>query len=244
MKKIAWYFSKYNKTSLWAFFSIVAVCASVAFYWRSIIGEGDLEDPLLWGIWAFMVAVLCWDIRTRRDLIRMLVGFIGGLVIEAWGTDTNLWSYYTDERPPLWILPAWPVATMAIDRISRVVSYFSGHIRIERLWWLIAIAFPLLMLQFVWPTITHWSTIFVFTGVVGVLAISKDRRQDVTLMIAGAGLGFFLEYWGTSRHCWTYYTHEIPPVFAVFAHGIASITFQRMAKILETIYAWMGDNRR
>ena len=57
------------------------------------------------------------DLRT--DSLIVLVGLAGGLVIESWGTQTNLWFYYTSERPPLWIIPAWPIACLAIDRITR-----------------------------------------------------------------------------------------------------------------------------
>jgi hypothetical protein len=28
-------------------------------------------------------------------------------------------------------------------------------------------------------------------------------------------------------HCWTYYTLETPPLFAVFAHGMAALAFWR-----------------
>ena len=31
----------------------------------------------------------------------------------------HLWQYYTGEPPPLWIIPAWPVAQLAINRIVR-----------------------------------------------------------------------------------------------------------------------------
>ena len=62
------------------------------------------------------------DLRT--DGLIVLVATVGELVIEAWGTQTNLWFYYTSERPPLWIIPAWPIATLSIDRITRALSYF------------------------------------------------------------------------------------------------------------------------
>src|SRR3972149_2042360 len=55
----------------------------------------------------------------RRDARTSAVGLIGGLVIESWGTQTGLWSYYTLERPPLWMIPAWPIATLAIARMTR-----------------------------------------------------------------------------------------------------------------------------
>ena len=68
-----------------------------------------------------------------------------------------------------------------------------------------------------------------------VLAVPGRLRQDVTLMLAGSGLGVFLEYWGTSRHCWNYYTGEIPPLAAVFAHGYAAVAFQRVAGVVEDL---------
>jgi hypothetical protein len=29
--------------------------------------------------------------------------------------------YYTNERPPLWIIPAWPIASLSIDRLYRLL---------------------------------------------------------------------------------------------------------------------------
>ena len=55
----------------------------------------------------------------KKDIPIILVGFAGGMVIESWGTQTNLWFYYTYERPPLWIISAWPIASLAIDRLFR-----------------------------------------------------------------------------------------------------------------------------
>jgi hypothetical protein len=59
-----------------------------------------------------------------------------------------------------------------------------------------------------------------------------DYRMATLIFIAGAGLGYFLELWGTTRECWTYYTHQTPPLFAVLAHGMASVAFWRANLIL------------
>ena len=95
------------------------------------------------------------------------------------------------------------------------------------------IAFSTLMINFVGPSIHYWTSVCAFILVFVVFAIPDYRRQDMTLMLGGSLLGIFLEYWGTSRYCWTYYTREIPPIFAVVAHGMASIAFQRGAAILD-----------
>lgn len=241
MQKLSWYLSKYNKNSLGILLFLVLAYSAVIYYWRHIVTVDNFKDPLLWMIWAFMTAVLCWNIDPKRDLPRMAVGLLGGLIIEAWGTHTMLWTYYTNERPPLWIIPAWPVAAIAIDRLARALDYLCSRIKLEYLWWFIWIGFLPLMLEFVWPTIDKWTTWFAIAVVLVAAVIPSDRRLDVCLMLAGSGLGIFLEYWGTSRYCWTYYTQEIPPVFAVFAHGIASIAFQRGALVLVKSLAFWRD---
>ena len=80
-------------------------------------------DWLLVGIFAFMSLTIMARANLKRDALIVLVGMVGGLVIEAWGTQTNLWHYYTAERPPLWIIPAWPIASLSIDRITRGLNW-------------------------------------------------------------------------------------------------------------------------
>ena len=77
-------------------------------------------DWLLIGIFVVMSLLITGRGGTcGPDCWILLVGLTGGLVIESWGTQTQLWTYYTYERPPLWILPAWPIASLAIDRLAR-----------------------------------------------------------------------------------------------------------------------------
>lgn len=244
MQKVIWFLSKYDRRSLILIIVVACMFSTVAYLWRDIIGPDDLKDPLLLSIWAFMLAVLVWNLDGKRDFPRMAVGLAGGLFIENWGTHTSIWTYYTDERPPLWILPAWPVAAISIDRIARVLDLACSQVRIERLWWVMVIGFPILMLDFVWPYMNSWTTIVAVLTVFATFALVGDRRQDVALMLAGAGLGVFLEYWGTSRMCWTYYTREVPPVFAVFAHGLAALSFQRGALIVTLLLRHVGERRK
>ena len=60
--------------------------------------------------------------------------------------------------------------------------------------------------------------------------------------IAGAGLGYFLERWGTTRECWTYYTLQTPPLFAVLAHGLAAAAFWRAREVMVGVmWGWIGQ---
>jgi hypothetical protein len=222
-------------------------------------------DWLLVGIFAFMSLTIMARANLRRDALIVFVGMVGGLVIEAWGTQTNLWHYYTAERPPLWIIPAWPIASLSIDRITRGLNWgvkrflttiprkstagqavskehegrTSGTIGtyiFQILYWLIFTAFFALMLYFVAPTFGKPYTVMALLLVALLTLTPTDARYAVLTFLAGAGLGYFLELWGTTRQCWTYYTYQTPPFFAVVAHGMAAVAFWRAGLMVK--WAW------
>jgi hypothetical protein len=227
--------SGYDRRSLVAVVGLVTGYVAIGIIWQRYLDFSRGIDWLLVGIWVFMTALGCWGISPRRELLRAAIGFGGGMYIEAWGTVTNIWWYFTDERPPLWILPAWPVAAITVDRLSRALDVVLPDADWRWLWWGLLPPFVVMMTLFVWPYIDEPLTVLAVLAMLGVLIVPGDTRQDVTLMVAGAGLGIFLEYWGTSRHCWNYYTGEIPPAAAVLAHGFASVAFQRVATVLERV---------
>jgi hypothetical protein len=171
----------------------------------------------------------------------VLVGLVGGLVIESWGTQTNIWHYFTAERPPLWIVPAWPIASLSIDRLYRWLQRLlpSSSPRawpFAALYALIFPAFYALMLAFVWPTLGKSLTVAALILCAFLILTPVDPRAMVLTFIAGAGLGYFLELWGTTRECWTYYTLETPPLFAVLAHGMAAVAFWRTGQLLKILW--------
>jgi hypothetical protein len=110
-------------------------------------------------------------------------------------------------------------------------------------YWLIFPAFSALMLRFIWPTLTQSLTIMALI-LVGFLTLTpRDHRVAVLTFAAGAGLGYFLERWGTTRLCWTYYTRATPPLFAVLAHGMAVVAFWRTAEVLQMMAAKLKQER-
>lgn len=205
-------------------------------------------DWLLIGIFAVMTILIMTGADLKVDLLIVGVGLVGGLVIESWGTQTQLWTYYTLERPPLWIIPAWPIASLSIDRLVRILHRLFPHGSIgfqptlsqhtqtskviyKVLYWLIFPTFMILMLAFVWPTLDKSFTILSLF-LCGLLILTPtNHRLAVLTFMAGSGLGYFLERWGTTRLCWTYYTEQTPPLFAVLAHGMAAVAFWRAGLI-------------
>jgi len=212
-------------------------------------------DWLLVGLFLFMSIAIVARADLRTDGLIILVATIGGLVIEAWGTQTNLWHYYTSERPPLWIVPAWPISTLAIDRIRRVLEFMINRqkqsanqtrqvgfpgvwaqaLRSNMWYWMTFAIFLAFMLAFVAPTFNKLSTMLAVLLCLVLILTPTDHRRAVLVFLAGAALGYFLELWGTTRECWTYYTNQTPPLFAVLAHGMAAVAFWRTGLVLMAV---------
>jgi hypothetical protein len=204
-------------------------------WWRQI-------DWLLIGIFLFMSLMLMNGADLRQDLPIILVGIGGGLVIESWGTQTEIWTYYTNERPPLWIIPAWPIAALTIDRMVRFLRRRvpAGRATGYRLaYWLVFPLFFILMLQFTWTTLDKSFTLLALLLCALFIVTPTDHRLALLTFAAGTGLGYFLEWWGTTRLCWTYYTGETPPLFAVLAHGMAAVAFWRAVLMSERVSSWL-----
>src|SRR5688500_3978902 len=203
-------------------------------WWRYI-------DWLLIGIFAFMSITIIARADLKTDLLIIFVGICGGLAIESWGTQTNLWFYYTDERPPLWIIPAWPIASLSIDRITRflnwVVERKATNLQslVSALYWITFASFLLLMLVFVAPTFDKSYTWLALILCLLLILTPTDHRFAWLTFMVGTGLGYYLELWGTTRQCWTYYTFQTPPLFAVLAHGMAAVAFWRAGLMVKLV---------
>lgn len=214
-------------------------------------------DWLLIEIFAFMSIMIISRANLKTDLLIIFVGICGGLAIESWGTQTNLWHYYTAERPPLWIIPAWPIASLCIDRMTRALDYglkrlqMFGRVSIQNqeildsfikiLYWLTFAWFLTLMLIFVAPTFDKSFTWLSLGLCILLIFTPTDYRYAFLTFIAGASLGYYLELWGTTRECWIYYTHQTPPLFAVLAHGMAAVAFWRAGLMLKKLWGRFGS---
>ena len=214
-------------------------------------------DWLLIDVFLFMSITIMARADLKVDALIVFVGIFGGLAIESWGTQTNLWHYYTAERPPLWIIPAWPIASLSIDRITRLMNWAIGKLTTEHtesteknlfrisvnsvnsvvkiLYWLSFAIFLALMLVFVAPTFDKSYTLLSLGLCVLLILTPTDYRYAFLTFVAGAGLGYFLELWGTTRECWTYYTYQTPPLFAVLAHGMAAVAFWRTGLVVKML---------
>ena len=238
-------------SSSWILISgFLFIIALIIIVWYPLVEEYfayyDAEYPwylqmdwLLIGIFLFMSAMVTINADLRKDSLLIFIGLAGGLCIEAWGTNTELWAYYTGERPPLWIIPAWAIAAISIERMARLTSpWFSRVSRawIDRLYYAFMLFFLGLFLLFILPRQFNPFNLLAYLAVVVIVFIPQDRRVSLVTFIMGASLGFFLEYWGTTRACWQYYNHATPPLFSVLAHGIASLAFWQVRRL--ALWLW------
>jgi hypothetical protein len=231
--------------------AFVATLVLIMWVWWPLVGDYvALFDPqrslwsqidwLLIGIFAAMSILIMAGADLRSDVWIVGVGLAGGLAIEGWGTQTHIWNYFTLERPPLWIIPAWPIASLSIDRLMRLLARLVPRERGRNyaiVYGVLFAGFYALMLQFVWPTRGMSLTLAALTICALITFAIRDRRTAVLTFAAGAGLGYFLELWGTTRACWTYYTMETPPLFAVLAHGMAAVIFWRAGVLARQLLA-------
>ncbi|HVN54803.1 MAG TPA: hypothetical protein VMT46_10770 [Anaerolineaceae bacterium] len=239
---LGWTRASYTLFSI--FLAIIALILVV--WWPLVVEYASSYDPrypfwvqfdwLLLGIFAAMSLLIMTGADLKKDALIVFVGLCGGLAIEGWGTQTRLWTYYTLERPPLWIIPAWPIASLSIDRLVRLLdrrlpAVAPGPLRAA--YWPVFLAFFALMLVFVWPTIMKPFTPLALLTVALLILTPTDHRFALLTFAAGSGLGYFLEVWGTTHACWTYYTLQTPPLFAVLAHGLAAVAFWRAGLVIK-----------
>ena len=248
----------WTRHSYYLLSAFLLLCGLIVYAWwplaEEVLAYIDWSGPwwlyfdwLLVGIWLVMSLLIMAGADLKVDAWIVFVGFVGGLVIESWGTQTEIWWYYTDERPPLWIIPAWPIASLSIDRLVRILRRWLPSAQLpvyQLLYWLVFPAFYVLMLSFVWPTLDKSFTVLALILVALLTLTPTNHRVAVLTFAAGSALGYFLELWGTTRECWIYYTLEAPPLFAVLAHGMAAVAFWRTVLILQGMGSKITRNWR
>jgi|GEM_PF-4120765 len=118
-------------------------------------GGGSLLQRIDWlfiGIFGFMSLLFVFAADLRQDAVLFFVGLAGGGVIESWGTQTQLWTYFTQERPPPWILPAWGLANLAVFRLVRFLDLILPEERpalYKTLYWIVFAVFLFFLFAFV-----------------------------------------------------------------------------------------------
>lgn len=243
--------SGYDRRSAAAFALLVGSGLALGRGWDDLFGSGR-PDWLLLVMWGWLAVVLPWRVRPGRDVLLLVLGFGGGALIETWGTWTGVWWYFTQERPPWWVIPAWSTTALAGERTATLIGLVAGKLsgaarargmsRIPKWsYWIVLPLFALAMTRFSWPAASGRAVAVAVVTMAIVIASTRRPEHDLAAFLAGSLLGVFIEPWGTGHRVWTYYTLEVPPVEAVFAHGFATVAFLRATEWTRLVWeAWRG----
>lgn len=187
-------------------------------------GKLLFEIALFAGILGFTLRVIPVRVDWRKDLTILGLAAVAGWCAEAWGTRLGLWKYYTRETPPLWIVPAWPLGALVIDRMSDHMKRIlnprlddrTANVVYHALAFLVAAAFT----GFARPALGHPATIALGAALVAAFALKPDPREAVPVLLTGFACVFFADLWGTTNNCWRYYLQS-PNTPARLASGVA-----------------------
>jgi hypothetical protein len=64
----------------------------------------------------------------RRAFPLYLCGMLLGGLYEALGTLSGEWTYLTHETPPVWIIPLWGLAVVAMSNLARLLAWAVGRL--------------------------------------------------------------------------------------------------------------------
>ena len=167
------------------------------------------EVVLFGGILLATARLIPARVEPLRDGTIAVLATAAGYVAEYWGTHAGIWTYYTRERPPLWIVPAWTLGALVIDRLgSRAETDLGPRLddaKHRATYWTLLILFLLVTVSFVFPRPSLAS----FAGLAALaafLAYKPEPRRDAWLFAAGLACVFFADLWGVTNNCWRYHT--------------------------------------
>ena len=110
------------KAVRWAMLGSFIVLPAAAFWlsWPALAAvdwRGRLDGHFLAGLVAAGV-LLPYRFELRPAFLTYVCGMLLGGLYETLGTVSGEWTYITREVPPLWIVPLWGMATVAMTHLS------------------------------------------------------------------------------------------------------------------------------
>ncbi len=212
-------------------------------------GGSDTRSKIDWyllAIFLYLSGIILSHVNFKNDLLTIMISGMGGFCIEYCGTNTQLWHYFTNETPPLWVIPAWAIGSLTTQRlaapiIEKLDFFINTEDKLKKLkiiYWITFGAFFTIMLDFVSPFFHHHLTVLTLLIVAIAIFNPVDIKKTLVIFLVGSLLGYVLEIWGTSRQCWIYYNNQTPPIFAVMGHGMACVLFYRFNLVIRSLMKW------
>ncbi|PIU19204.1 MAG: hypothetical protein COT18_08725 [Elusimicrobia bacterium CG08_land_8_20_14_0_20_59_10] len=173
------------------------------------------EILLFAGILWLVARTVPFGADPARDIPVVLAASLFGYLAEAWGTRAGLWTYYTGETPPLWIVPAWFIGALVVDRLSRsTLAEMERRLTAAVRTWLYRgwlAAFVCVFIAFSGKSLLSPAGLIVSLPLALSFFYAGSRRdRDAAVLFTGTACVFFADLWGTTNHCWTYHIQGEP----------------------------------
>lgn len=194
------------------------------------------------GILILTLRVIPMKVDPKRDAVKFVIALIGGYVIELWGTRNGLWVYYTGEVPPLWIVPAWPLGTLIVERMAiRAKERYGTRLGNGAVigYWTLAVLSPLVVTWFAWGSMNDPLTVIIIAAFLISLFVKPNPKEDFWILIGGKFYVFFVAFWGATNNCWRYHVQDgsfssllLGVTVELFCDSAIVLTFIRLARIV------------
>jgi hypothetical protein len=173
--------------------------------WRTVA-----EDGLFWAMVAWSWLLVAARPRPRSDPYLLAAAAAAGWTVEAWGTRSGLWSYYTGQTPPPWILVAWTAGALVVARLAETPSPVWARVpggSWRPVFWGFLAAAQAMGLPFVWSRSPAAGTALLL-GLGAFLAWRPRPERDGPALAAGFVCVLFADLWGTTNSCYRYHCQD------------------------------------
>ena len=89
--------------------------------------------------------------------------------------------------------------------------------------------------------LTVWGGVII--GIAFLIVYKSDFRTDIPLFLSAFVLGYWGEWWGTTRGVWTYVTKETPPINVIFFWGVCLLAVYHLHLVFRGNREKMVDKR-
>lgn len=144
-------------------------------------------------------------VRPAHDAKVLALAAVLGWVVEAWGTRTGLWTYYTGEAPPPWIVPVWPLGAALVERLAagRRPGTAAGY-------WLASGLALACAGSFLGARLAEPAVLLGLGAIALGLGVGARPAEELPVLLTGMASVFFADLWGTTNGCWAYFRHREP----------------------------------
>lgn len=213
----------------------------------------------LWGwIILFLVALNLIRSDFRADIPMYVSAFGLAYWLEWWGTTRGVWTYSTNQTPPLGEIFLWGICLLSVFHTSLLFLGKGERDRGRYATWVMALVLcglPLIGLILTWKFIisVDWMKYFDIHSVVAVVFAAVlilkdfDLKQTFLVFVGGTFLGGFLESLGTGSGRYAYLSGTGAPLMVGPVWGVTCVVMVKFGyqikKLAAGVYASASGDR-